>query len=841
MPALLSEGKLGRAARVLERAAATCPERARDGLAAYVELLVDLDRFDEAAALIPKIEAREDLTAELVAAARSAKDRLAKLDAKPTDATAAKELSAARLVEAQEAQGRGDHKAARDKYLAAWDAHHPNGDALWQAGLEAKEAGDPAQAQRLFDRAIVDLERATSSKLSLYVENGLAQPPADVTWLDGGKTLLIADGDDLLVIDALTWTRRLAIEGVGANIYAVAVSADGRTAACALDDGSVPIVDLARGVVTARIAAHGEPVNGVAISADGKLVATASTDQTVAILDAQKGTKLRVLKGHTDAVTQVAFSPDGARLASGSNDGTVRTWEVATGKDLKALKGHADGVTSIAWSPDGKVLATGAGDGVVRVVAPATLKVDKVLRGQTLAVSLSFSADGKQLASASLDESARVYDVGTWKAKVKLSVHGATAAALAPDGRSLAVVAGPDAIEVWGVPKGALAKSIKRHAEAISALALDPTATATVTATGGAAAPTVAFASWDGSVRTWRLDGEAGPETLAEGVEAMRAVAWSHDGKTIAAGGDNGPPKLWDARTRAAAGSIKGLGNGVRALSLSANGARVAWTSGSVDRFLSVGDRGKTAATLGLYGHKGVADAVDWAPDGATIATGGDDTWLLLWDPIKGEKRAVLKGHAKGITAVAWSPDGASIATASADATVRLWDPTAPPEKAEQRKLVGHTRDVKAVAWSADGKRLVSAGYDKSVIVWEVASGASRVLEGHTDWVTTAAFTPDGRRVLSGGRDGTLRLFDADDGRLRVSLRAVAGAKAGYAFTPEGMFEAFPKGEKGAEVRRLAMCRVGPRLFPLALCAERFVLDGLVARVATGDASYLDP
>jgi WD40 repeat protein len=834
VPELVTQGKLGRAARVLERAAQLCADDVREGWPAYLDVLIDLDRFDDARAIVEKIDALKDAPPALVAASKGAKDRLAKLDAKPTDAAAAKELATARLVEAQEAQGRGDHKAAQAKYLAAWEASHPNGEALRQAGLEAKESGDPVAAQRLFDRAIVDLEKETGGKLALYTENGLAQPPADVTWLDGGKTLLIADGDDLLVLDALTWTPRLSIEGVGANIYAVAVSADGKTAACALDDGTVPIVDLARGVVVSRIAAHAEPVNGIAISADGKTVATASTDQTVAILDAVKGTKLRVLKGHTDTVTQVVFSPDGARVASGSNDGTVRTWEVATGKDLKVLKGHADGVTSLAWSPDGKLLATGAGDGVVRIVAPASLKVEKTLKGQTLAVSLSFSADGKQLSSTSLDETARVYEVAGWKAKTKVAVRGGTSAALAPDGRSLAVVAGPDAVEVYGVPKGALAKTIHRHAEPIASVAIDPTSDAA----------TVALASWDGSVRTWKLDGEAGPETLAEGVEAMRAVAWSHDGRTIAAGGDNGPPRLWDARTRASLGAIKGLGNGVRALSLSANGARIAWTSGSVDRFLSVGDRGKANATLGLYGHKGVADAVDWAPDMGSIATGGDDTWLMLWDPAKGEKRSIFKGHAKGITAVAWSPDGNAIATGSADTTVRLWDPTAPPEKAEQKKLTGHARDVKAVAWSADGKRLVSGGYDRNVIVWEVATGASRVLEGHTDWVTAVAFTRDGKRVLSAGRDGTLRLFDADDGRLRVSLRALSGAKAGYAFTPEGLFEAFPKGEKGekgSEPRRLVMCRIGARLFPLALCAERFVLDGLVSKIAAGDASYLDP
>jgi WD40 repeat protein len=496
-------------------------------------------------------------------------------------------------------------------------------------------------------------------------------------------------------------------------------------------------------------------------------------------------------------------------------------------------------VTALAWSPDGKLLVSGAGDGVVRVLHGSTLKVDKVLKGQTLGVSLSFSADGKMLASTSLDESARVYEVGTWKAKQKLAVHGATSAAFAPDGRSLAVVAGPDAVEVWALPKGALTRSIKRHAEAISSMALDASAPAV---SAGSAAPTVAFASLDGSVRLWKLGGDAAPETLVESADPMRAVAWSRDGKTIATGGDHGALRLWDADKRTSLGTIKGFDTGVREIALSATGARVAWTSGTTDRFLAVGDRGKPNAMIGLYGHKGVVDAVDWAPDASMIASGSDDTWLILWDPIKGEKKAIFKGHKKGITALAWSPDGATIATGGADATIRLWDPTAAPEKAEKRTLTGHTRDVKTIAWSADGKRLVSGGYDKTVLVWDVAAGTSRALEESADWITGVAFTRDGQRIVTAGRDGTIRVFDAGDGRLRVSLRAisggVSGGRAGYAFTPEGLFEPFPK---SGEARRFAQCRVGPRLFPLTLCAERFVLDGLVAKAAVGDASYLDP
>ncbi len=827
VPKLLDQGRLDRARRVLQFAASECPRDAAEGLAPLARVLVELDRFDEAAATIDALDKR-DLPADAKQIAREQRARLAKLDAKPTDAVAAKELAAARALEAEELQNRGDPRQALAKWRAAWEASHPNGDALLQAARAARDDGDPVEAQRLFDRAVVDYERESGRPLALYTENGLALPPSDVAWTDGGRTLVVAEGDALLAIDARSWTPRTKIDGLGATVYAVALSADGKTAACALDDGTVPIVDLGRGVVVRTVAAHAEPVNAVAISADGKLVAAASTDQTVSLIDVDTGTKLRVLKGHGDSVTQVAFSPDHARVASGSNDGTVRLWDVASGRELKVLKGHVDGVTSIAWSPDGKLLATGAGDGVVRVMTAAHLKVEKILRGQTLGVTVSFSADSRRLAAISLDESARVYEVGSWRAKAKLAVRGATAAALAPDGRSIAVVAGSDAVDVFALPTGTLAHTIKRHAEPIDALAVRPTA----------GAPTFALASWDGTVRTWSLLGDAPPETLVESTEPMRAVAFSRDGKTLATGGDRENVRLWDVASRAPIGAIRGLSGGVREVALTADGARVAWTSGTTDRFVSVGDRGKSTATLGLYGHKGVVDAVAWSPDATTLASGADDTLVALWDPVKGQRRAALKGHRKGVTALAWSPDGATLASGSADSTIELWSPSAEADKAALRTLTGHTRDVRAVAFSPDGSRLASGGYDRSVRLWDLASGASRALDEAADWISAVAFTADGTRLLSAGRDGTVRLFDVEDGRLRVSLRAVASAGYGYAFTPEGLFEALPK---GSEARRYAMCRIGSRLFSLELCAERFVLDGLVAKIAAGDASYLEP
>jgi WD40 repeat protein len=71
--------------------------------------------------------------------------------------------------------------------------------------------------------------------------------------------------------------------------------------------------------------------------------------------------------------------------------------------------------------------------------------------------------------------------------------------------------------------------------------------------------------------------------------------------------------------------------------------------------------------------------SVSWSPDGKTLASGGWDHKIKLWDVAAGKELATLTGHTDEVFAVAWSPDGKTLASASTDKTVKLWD--APPQK----------------------------------------------------------------------------------------------------------------------------------------------------------------
>ncbi len=280
-------------------------------------------------------------------------------------------------------------------------------------------------------------------------------------------------------------------------------------------------------------------VGAVAFSPDSKTLATGGSDRTVRLWDLATGRERLVIKGHPDAVTAVAYAQDGESVVSGCFDGMIRTWDPKTGEQRSAEKFHRGAVMAVAGSSEGKwFLASGGVDGKIQGLA-----IDKGLMqlpGHTSWVNaLAFAPGGKLLASASSDNTVKLWDTTTAKEAATLDGKAAELRSLAwsPDGKSLAVGTRYGLVQLWDVADRKLKTTLKGHQADVWGVAWSPDGKTVASGDG----------DWDrpGQVILWDPDSGKQRMTLKHSGEVL-CVAFSPDGRWLAAGGWDGKVKLWD-------------------------------------------------------------------------------------------------------------------------------------------------------------------------------------------------------------------------------------------------------------------------------------------------------
>jgi cell division cycle protein 20 (cofactor of APC complex) len=277
------------------------------------------------------------------------------------------------------------------------------------------------------------------------------------------------------------------------------------------------------------------------------------------------------------------------------------------------------------------------------------------------------------------------------------------------------------------------------------------------------------------SVYLWHaLDGRIDKlTTLENSDDYITSVQWSATDNSLAVGTSGNIVELWDASRLTKIRDL--LGHSSRVSSLSWNGNSI--SSGGRDSMIINHDIRSARNIQSRYiGHQQEVCGLSWSPDGSTLASGGNENLLCLWDAAMSSRsnnrglsesntyspRIQNNDHTAAVKALAWCPWERNVVASgggTVDKTLRIWNST----NGSNIKCVDTGSQVCAIQWSDTQKELVSShGFsDNQLILWKYPSMTKiQEFRGHTSRVLHLAKSPDGATICSASADETIRFWN---------------------------------------------------------------------------------
>jgi WD40 repeat protein len=619
---------------------------------------------------------------------------------------------------------------------------------------------------------------AAAEKTTLRVWDLASQRTSERFDLAATALAILPDGKGLLAGDTAGITRRLTLAGA-----AIAIAHSGAAASATINN-------------------------------DGQKWLSAGSDKTVKAWD-PAGKPLATLGSTDGAPAALAMRPDGLQIAVAGADRQIHLWRLDNNQlERKIPAGSA--IISLAYHPTLPRLAAVCADGKIRVYGPADgMLLEIVPAAKTQAIAFA----GDRLLSAHADHALRLH-TSSLERIVPGHQGAVTTLVYAADGNSLFSGGVDNTVRQWNTADGAAVRTVATAGGPISGLVLSPDGTRLLAA------------STDKTIRVHNVADGAAVSTI-NSPAAIRSLAIDAGGRLLAGSGDDGPIRVWDAKTGALNETLAGATTPATAVLFSSDLQVIAALG---EKSLSVWP---LACRTIVSGDATKIHDLAATPDGKQLVTSGEDKIVKLWDAA-GMLVRVFPGSPFPLRSVAVRPDGAQliaggdpgqsqpqlwawnladaqlqfnvnlpaaisrvmyldaerIAVACADQKVRVL-------KASDGKLLEEVAlPAAATAIAPAGNSLVAASADN--LIRPVQPALVQVIAAHEGGAAAVAWSAGGETLFSAGADKLVRQWDAATGKPVRTLAGLSAPATSLALAADGKTVLACCGDQQVQVWELA-------------------------------------
>jgi WD40 repeat protein len=569
----------------------------------------------------------------------------------------------------------------------------------------------------------------------------------------------------------------------GQRVVDGALDPSGRTLAVRGDDGAITFLDT-RGLRrrgerlftlgnNTHFGAVTRPLRSLAYSPDGRRLAAGDSDDahaTVLLFDAVTHDEVAYATDESTVVTtDVVYAPDGRTLVTGE----AVTGRITAPPLVLVVRRASDGVELrrsppipagrlVGFGPGGRSLLVTSGEAVSYLLDWRTFERLRTLR---VSGTPALSADGRLAAFGDDDGEIRVADLRRGAVRTAGRSPGTvTSIAFAPGGRLFASGSSGGTIVVWDAVDG-FRESLPGHAGAVVGLVFSRDGR------------TLFSGSADGTVMAMDVTGErrlaqpfayapvasrvAGPPRPGSG---STAVAVSPDGSLFATQPGRDRVTLWRASDLTVVGELRGPCGSLDSLAFSHDGRLLAAAGDARNTVVWDVRTHRIVKLLGQGARRGGgASGVDFSPDDTLVATAGVDGRLRVSDVRTGRLFANIPGHTT-LQDVDFSSDGQLVVGAGLGKKVVVWD--LPHQRLV--RMIDQPDLIFAIRMSPDGRSLVTGDSRGSVRFWDARTGraAGRTIGGQNGSATSVTYDPTGTELMTTSSDGKVRLWDLHTSKL---------------------------------------------------------------------------